>query len=61
LCNVSLVYRWGNVITILSCVLDVLVILVIVVMCMTLLARILSVVVGVIRWFTTSVVGFLVR
>jgi hypothetical protein len=61
LCNVSLVYRWGNIITILSCVLDVLVILVIVVMCMTLFARILSVVVGVIRWFTTSVVGFLVR
>jgi hypothetical protein len=51
----------GNVITVLSCVPDMLVLLVLVVMCMSLLVRILSVVVGVIRWFTTSIVGFLVR
>jgi hypothetical protein len=61
LCNISLVYRWGNLIILFSCVLGVLVTLVIVVMCMTLLVRILFMVVGLIRWFTTSVVGFLVR
>jgi hypothetical protein len=45
LCNVSLVYRWGNFIPILSCVPGVFVIIMFV---------------GMIRWFTTFVVGLLV-